>query len=460
MNKIFKVLAGNTIVFALGNGATLIISFFMIPVYTSVLSTKDFGISDIIVTTIAMLSPVFSLNIFTAVFRWALDNNNSENEIYTNGLLVSFVGSILSLFLGCILWIAGIKYSWAIGINLAAVLMLNHFQNFTRGINKIKLYSFSGLVGTFVNVISNILLMIILPWGIKGYLISLILGNVSISIFLIIFGRLNKYWDKSKISKEKIKTMLIYSMPMIPNSFTWWMTNDASRVIIMIVIGPAGNGLYAVANKIPSLITTLFGLFQNAWQISAVDISKGEEAEKVYTVVFNIVLALLFFGAAVIVSIIKYFMRFYVANSYYEAWKFIPILLLTAVFSNISAFLGTTYLVKKKTKGLFSTTIWGMIINVILSILLIPLFGLYGASFSGAIGFLFVSTLRLKQTSEWITIKIEWKLQVLLISGYLVISSIEYLTNELFIIKIIILSSMFLFILFYIKRTSLNTSNR
>ncbi|MFG7388547.1 polysaccharide biosynthesis C-terminal domain-containing protein [Lactococcus lactis] len=141
-------------------------------------------------------------------------------------------------------------------------------------------------------------------------------------------------------------------------------------------------------------------------------------------------------------------MRFYVANSYYEAWKFIPILLLTAVFSNVSAFLGTTYLVKKKTKGLFSTTIWGMIINVILSILLIPLFGLYGASFSGAIGFLFVSILRLKQTSEWITIKIEWKLQVLLIFGYLLISSIEYLTNELFIIKIIILSSMFLFILF------------
>lgn len=454
MNKIVKSLVGNTLIFAIGNGATMIISFFMIPLYTSVLSTSDYGISDLVITTTNMLLPLISLQIFSAVFRWLLDNEEKEEEkeVFTNGFTITLLGCLVIAIFGGILSIFFLKFAIITSINLMAVLFLNLFQNFVRGLNRVKLYSLSGVIASAVNVLSNILLMFVFKLGLNGFLISLVLSNFSTVLFLLFFGRIYQFLDFSLISKSKIFEMLRYSIPMIPNSFTWWLTNDASRIIILAFVGPAGNGLYAIANKIPTLIATIFGLFQNAWQISAVEISREKDADKIYSIVFNMVLALLLFGSSAIVSIIKTFMAFYVANSYFDAWKFIPILLLTAVFSNISAFLGTTYLVKKKTKGLFSTTIWGTVINLVLSFTLIPIFGIQGAGLSGALGFLLVSILRFKQTSKWIEIKIDWPVQLVLIAGYLVMSTIEYLASEMIIFKAMLLLAMLLIILFYMKK--------
>lgn len=450
--SIFKSLAGNTFIFAVGNGATLLISFFMVPIYTHILSTSSFGISDLINTTVSMLLPLISLNIFAAVFRWSLENNSDEELIFSNGLFITAIGLLFSVLVGCVLLAFRVKYVWAIGVNLGGVLLLNHFQNFARGINKVKLYAMSGVVASVLNVLSNILLMIIFKFGLTGYLISLIFSNYLTVLFLFIGGKFWNYWDRHAVSKSEIYKMLAFSMPMIPNSFTWWMTNDASRLIILMFVGPAGNGLYAIANKIPSLLSTVFGLFQNAWQISAVETSKRKDAFEIYSVTFNVTLGGLFFGAAVAVSVIKIFMHYYVSPSFFEAWEFVPILLLTAIFSNVSAFLGTTYLVAKKTKGLFTTTIWGTLINLILSFILIPLLGVHGAGISGALGFLIVSMMRLKQTEKWVKIQIKWGFQLIMILGYVLLSGVVYLDDRLIIVKLFIIIVMGFFLMGYLKR--------
>ncbi|WP_251919956.1 lipopolysaccharide biosynthesis protein [Lactococcus lactis] len=452
MNNIFKKLAGNTLIFAVGNAATLLISFFMVPVYTSILSTSEFGVSDLINTTVNMLLPVISLNIFAAVFRWAIEENDNRIEIFSNGIFISCLGSILSILFGVLLSIFKVKYAWVIGFNLGGVILLNHFQNFARGIEQTKLYSFSGIVASAINLSSNLLLMIIFKLGLNGYLISLVISNYSATMFLFVFGKYYQYWNKNAISKDEIKKMLKFSLPMIPNAFTWWMTNDASRLIILIFVGAAGNGLFAVANKIPSLISTLFGLFQNAWQISAVETYKNKSANNIYSLTFNIVFGVILIGCIFVISIIKIFMKFYVAPDFFKAWEFIPILLLTAVFSSVSAFLGTTYLVAKKTKGLFTTTIWGTIINIALSSMLIPLFGVNGAGISGMLGFFVVSLMRLRQTEKWVKININWSLHLPLIVGYILMSIIAYTNDRLIYLKVIIVLVEVLVLGLYIKR--------
>ena len=130
--------------------------------------------------------------------------------------------------------------------------------------------------------------------------------------------------------------MLHYSVPMIPNAFAWWMTGDVSRILIALFVGPSGNGLYAIANKLPAMMFTLFGLFQNAWQISSVRISKEKEMEKIYSFTFHFIVVSMFFVATVVVAISKIFMTFYVSRAFFSAWEFVPSLLLTAIFSNIS----------------------------------------------------------------------------------------------------------------------------
>ena len=399
----------------------------MVPFYTKVLTTSEFGLSDIIITTVSMLLPLLSLYIFSAIFRYALDKGEDQVQIFTNGFVVSVIGMIISLGVAGICSIAGLKYSFLIGVYLSVTLFLNLFQNFTRGIGKVKTYALSGIINSFTNVFSNLLLMWIFKLGLNGYLYSLIISVVSTSIFLFFNNKLYKYIDYNRVSWIKTKELLRYSIPMIPNSFAWWLTNDANKIIILTFLGTSANGLLAVANKIPSMITTLFSMFTNAWQMTAVDENGKKNTSELYNVTFNMIFGGLIILCSIIVLFIRLFMKFYVDVSYFEAWKIVPFLLLSSIFSSVSAFFGTTYLVAKETKGLIMTTIWGMITNIVFCLILVPIIGINGAGVSGSIGFLVVSMLRFKQTKKYVPLKLSKLFLILLLIGYLLITALVIL---------------------------------
>lgn len=421
MKSTFKTLVGNTIIFAIGNSVSLVLAFIMVPFYTKMLSPSDFGISDIITTTTAMLVPLMSLNVFAAIFRFALDDDNHD-EIFTNGLIISVIGGSSSIIAAITLSFFNIKYATMVGLYIALSLFMNLFQNFTRGINHVKSFALSGIIATLTNIASNILLMWVFKLGLNGYLLSLLISAGITSIFLFLHNNLYKYINFKKTSVSNARYLLKYSIPMIPNSFAWWLTNDANKIIILLFLGPSANGIMAVANKIPTLINTLFGMFANAWQMTAVKENGKDETNKIYTITFNVIFGLLFLGSAIIVNLIEWFMNFYVSPQFFLAWKIVPILLVTAIFSNMSAFFGTTYLVAKKTKGLFTTTVCGTIINITLSLILIPIVGLMGAGISGATGFLIVSILRFIQTKHIISFKINIKFLILIAALYTITS--------------------------------------
>ncbi|MEX6631878.1 polysaccharide biosynthesis C-terminal domain-containing protein, partial [Providencia rettgeri] len=75
-----------------------------------------------------------------------------------------------------------------------------------------------------------------------------------------------------------------------------------------------------------------------------------------------------------------------VESSYYEAWKFMPILYLGVGFQALSNFFGSGYLSSKNTKGALTTTVYGAIITLVLSCLLVPVAGLFGASIATLVG--------------------------------------------------------------------------
>ena len=90
-----KYLIKNTIVFALGNLGSRLISFLLVPLYTSILSTSGYGILDIINVVISIGIPILTLNISEAVMRFLLDKNSDKEKI----LQVSVSFSIFSILL-------------------------------------------------------------------------------------------------------------------------------------------------------------------------------------------------------------------------------------------------------------------------------------------------------------------------------------------------------------------------
>lgn len=397
MRDKYSKLLGNSLIFAVANIGSKMIQFFLVPIYTYALSKASYGTVDLIMTTVNMLTPIFSLSIFDAVFRFTMDKESDKGLIFSAGFIVTIIGSIIVLAITPVFSFFRIPFALYFSILLILALFLSLIQNFAKSLGYVKSFAFAGIINALATLIFSVLFLITLNLGIRGYIYSLVLGSFLSLVYLLLVTRFWKYFSFSKRIFYEIPKLLSYSIPLIPNAFSWWFTNDANRFFILFFVGVSGNGLYAVANKIPSLLSVLFSVFSQAWELSAVEEYSGEKKNTFYSNVFKYLCFISALGFCLLLLILRYFMRIYTSPSFYLAWELVPFLLLAAIYSNLSAFVGTIFLAAKRTGVLFSTTILGMIFNLVLNLALIPIFGVNGAGIGSSLGFFAVLLLRLVQ---------------------------------------------------------------
>ncbi|MGR9522913.1 oligosaccharide flippase family protein [Priestia megaterium] len=447
MNR-YKKLVGNSIIFAIGNLGSKLITFFLVPLYTYYLSTKQYGTVDLIVTTLSMLVPIFTMSIYDAVLRFAMDKAYDKKVVISNALMLTVLGFLLAILIYPI-FNKLVPFNNLLGyfyVLLFTQSINSSFLQFIRAIGKVKLFAFYGILNAFMILTLNIVFLVKLDLGIHGYLLSMIIAD-TISAFLIIFlGRVYRYISIKKLNIKLIKEMLLYSTPLIPNALMWWIMGVSDRYIISYFLGLSANGLYAIANKIPSLLNIVNSIFFQAWQLSAIEEVNSKDKSKFYSNVFNIFSTTMLVCTSIYLVSIKFIMGAFVSEGYYESWKYVPFLLLGVVFSSFAGFLGTNYIALKNTAGVFRTSIIGAIINATLNVLLIPLMGINGASISTMLSFAIIWILRIIETRHFVQIKLNLKhfiltLFVLLVQIYTLYKNISYeyiIQIILFIIIIII----------------------
>lgn len=404
----YKKLIGNSVLFAIGNLGSKLINIILVPLYTYYLSTAQYGLVDVVQTTAKMLLPIISLSIYDGVLRFVMDQKEDRNAVFTNGIVITLLGS----FVGIAFYPLINYFSVMDGLlgYMIIILILQAFQSllaqFARAIGAIRAFAINGLLMALVTGLTNILLLVKLEMGIDGYLISLIIANLFSIVFLFIAVNAHRYIEIKKINKELLKNMLVYSLPLIPNAFMWWVINASNRYFILFFIGASANGLFAVANKIPTLLSVLNTIFFQAWQLSAIEEFGSKEKSNFFTEVFTYFQMFMLLGASAIIVVIKLAMQYFVAPEYYITWQYVPFLLLGVVFSSYSGFIGANYIAAKQTKGVFKTSIYGGVVNIIANVILIPLFGINGAGLATMLSFFVMWVLRIKDTNQFIDLKV------------------------------------------------------
>lgn len=406
MNR-YRNLLGNSIIFAVGNLGSKLISFLLVPFYTFVLTKQEFGTVDLITTTMNMLLPIITLSVFDAVFRFVLDQDRDRYEILSNGLFVSLVGMLIGLLLIPLLKIMHVSYAFYIYLLLFTGAFSSLFLNYARSIGKVKIFATAGIIGTLIIAISNVIFLWVFNFGVDGYLISLILSNFIVTLYVVIRTKCLSQIRFELVNKNIIKKMLIYSVPLIPNSFSWWINTSADRYFILLFLGASANGIYAVASKIPSILNLLNQIFFQSWQMSAVQEFKSKDASQFYSNIFNYYLSFQFLVISLLLVIVKPLMKIIVSNGYYDSWKYIPFLLLAVLYSSLSGFIGTTYTAAKYTNKIFITTFIGSVINIACGFFLVPLLGLQGAALSSCFSFFVVLIIRLVDSKNIIAISVD-----------------------------------------------------
>ena len=291
-----------------------------------------------------------------------------------------------------------------------AYVIMSIFRNlcsqFVRAKQLTRLYAIDGVINTVLYLTFIVLFLGVFKWGVTGYVLATAAADFISAVFLFLTAGLHRYLKKSAFDKRVFFEMLKYATPLIPASMFWWITNTSDHIFITYMLGRDVNGLYETAYRVPNIIMLFSTLFTEAWQLSA--ITDGGDASPARTSFFSRVFgsyqALLFIGAAILIyssKIIIIALTASLDSPYYPAWQFIPVLTIAMVFSCFASFLGSIYMVEKRSGKNLLTMAVGAVLNLILNFYLIPVFGANGAAFSTFASYFIVFTIRALSTRRY-----------------------------------------------------------
>lgn len=430
MNKYITLLK-NTSIFAIGTFGAKVLTFLMMPFYTRVLTTEDLGVVDLIVNTANFIIPIVTICIADAILRYGLDRAVNKKDVFSTGILVLICGYLIFLlFIPIFLCIPIISnYTLLIYVFILTSSLNSICSQFVRARGLIKLYAISGILNTVLMIISNLILLLCFNLGINGYVLSIIIADFLTSMFLFWIAGLKKYLKFQRISKSIAKAMVIFSLPLIPTTLFWWVTNLSDRYLVTYMIGADANGLYSTAYKIPTFITMLAGIVLQAWKISSVEEDNSADRARFYSNVFESYQSVIYLAASFIIILIKPITSILVSQDFYESWRFVPFLMMSVVFQCFASFLSNIYMVVKKNKMSMVTTLISAVVNVVLNLIFIPLWGVNGAAFATFISCFVLFITRVFNTQQFI--RFNMKLGKVTINSILLLAQALIMIAEL-----------------------------
>lgn len=414
MERKYKRLLSNTAIIGLGTIGSKLIVFLLVSLYTAVLTPAEYSSADIITQSANLLMPIMALGICETVFRYTLDQNLNRRCVLTTGFAVILLGTAATLVLFPILnsfaYFEG--HMWLIVLYAFIANVHSLFAQYVRARGSTTLFAVQGIIGTAIVVFLNILFLVVFKLSVIGYVLSTVISDALVSILLFRLVRLDYAIRPKYFNYWLMRDMLHYSLPLIPTTIFWWIVNVSDRFMIKGMISSDINGLYGVAFKIPTILILLSGMFIEAWQFSAVterDLSSRRSHAAFFGTVFDSFQGLMFICAAGLIAFSKVIAMIMFSDAYYEAWRYMPLLIMSTVASSLVTFMGSVYLVDKKSMQSFVTSAIGAATNIILNLIMIPTLGANGAALATVISYVVVFIIRAVNTRHFIWFDIHEK---------------------------------------------------
>ena len=392
-------LAKNTLILSIGTFLPKLASFITLPILTGYLTHREMGTYDLIIIMESLFLPTVTFQIQTAAFRFLIDargDSKKVKEIVTSITAFTVPISIAALL---VLYVCLGEVDSTVRMLICLYFLTDQLVNVARqicrGLNDNMVYSISAILSSLGKMIFAVICVYWMRAGLLGTVIALFMSVLFSLIYLVFSARLYRYISPAAFSKDKLIEMLRYSWPMVPNCMSSWVMRVSDRLVVNFFMGVEAYAVYAVANKIPSLLNIAQNTFTMAWQENATVVSKDKDASEYYSSMFGVMFDLMagFFG------------------------------LLIAVFYSMSMFLGGIYVAYKESKSVGVTTTAAAACNLVVDIATIRWIGLYAASGSTLVSYLFLFIFRSVDVQR--IVKVRYNLRhVLVVTGIMTAESI------------------------------------
>ncbi len=418
----YKNLAVNTVLFALNSVATKLVTFLLVPLYTTYMSAGEYGLTDMSLTVISLLTPLVTLDVAEAAVRFIVGDRVRSDRYAAVALGVTVASVAVVAFLSPLLNLPafgglGAYKGWFVAAYAASALM-TMCGEVARGMGEVRLIPVCAGASSLVTLASAMLTIAWAGMGVTGYFASVTVGPaVAIAAYLILGGLgsaiLRGAHELATSTCDELRAlcqpMLRYALPLIPNSLFWWLGSGINRLFITGMLGISASGMFAAASKVPNLINTAYSIFQQAWQLSAFQESGEEGLARFFSRVFALVQAGMTVLCAVLSFLAPYLASILLRGETYDSWPMIAPLLLSNLLNVFASFYGTVYSTTMHTTFIMGTTVLGALSCVALTPLLIPIMGAYGACVASVLGQGAVFLARAVDSRRYLRFDVGWR---------------------------------------------------
>lgn len=443
-----KQLVKNTVIITIGKICTQLITFLLLPLYTGILSTEEYGIVDLLNTLVSLLLPLVTFQVEQAMFRELIEVRSKEKnktEIISTGIISVIFQCFLFLVLFAIISpFVHNDYKLFLATNVITYIFLSLFQQIARGLGNNKKYAIGSFLSALFTIIFNILFIAIIRLGATGMLLGTMLGQLLAIVYLFCSLRLYKYIEIHKYKNKILKKLWKYSIPLIPNAISWWVFNASNRVITSTFLGVSANGILAATLKFSSVFITFYNIFNMSWTESISASINDDDIEGYFNKTFNIMMKLFTALGIGIIACMPFVFPIMINEKYSSGYGLVPLSILGSMFNVVVGLISVIYVAKKNTKAIANTSIISAILNIVINVALVKFTGLYAAVIATFVAFFTMSIYRLYDIKKkYFKITIDKSLIVKTIIILLIILPAYFINNLYFNIFSLLLAIIF-----------------
>ncbi len=376
-------------IYGLGGLVSRILAVVLLPLYTTYLSTGDYGKIETLVAATAVLAIVLKLGFSSAFFRFYFDAEDDEGRtrVVRTSFWFTMVSATAGLIVACLLasQISQVlqlgsedDLVYAAAVGLWAGMNYEQMSALFRAEERSVGYVVASLSNILITVGATVLLVVVLHEGPLGVLVGNFIGTLVVYFVLLGYRR---YQLGLEFDRKLFRAMNKFGMPLVPAALALWAVNFIDRLFIAFYKDQSEVGVYSVAVRVSSALVFLMIAFRTAWPAFAYSITDDHDARRTYSYVLTYVVYVTCWVSLAFGVLAPWIVRLLAGKpSFYRAADAVALL-------SFAGAAYTAYTVMAIGSGRARKTQWNWVIaavaaaiNIGLNILLIPPYGMIGAA--------------------------------------------------------------------------------
>lgn len=410
MNKTEKLIK-NSGIYLIANFASKLLNVVLVPIYTVYIQSEDFGQVNLLLLFSSIIAIIFSMDVIDAAYRFLLDEKADRQKVITNAIFIYAAGAFLfSVIYFPIVIEVNLRYGILLGFHILITNFQSLIQQMARGMKYNKIYASSGVLMCLVQGISNIVMIVWFGIGGVSILIAPLIASFVTILYINIGAHVNRMFSIRMIEWKQMSVLIKYGAPVcVGILFNWMIANSGTYILTWVTGTAALSGIFALANKFPTFINAFTSIFNLAWQETAVEEYGSDKYIEYYNRVLNKFGEANLYAVAVLLPLIAGYFSVMNAGEYASAKAIVPFLLMSNIFGSMQSYLITGYYVVKRTKAIYVNALIAGVITVLLGVVLIPAYEMYGLVASVVLGQMTLFLVTYKNVQNYVAYEIDFK---------------------------------------------------